>query len=206
MWFDHQIFFSEYESAFSKLSAPQLSGLDRMLGFVQLDPDVNDVRWVAYMLATVKHECGDTWQPITEWGKPDYFKQYDPVSDKATRLGNTVVGDGFKYRGRGFVQITGKGNYMKLGQRLALGSDLVTNPERVLDPLTAYRIMSVGMREGIFTGKSLKAYINDNGTDYLGARRIINGQDRAADIQGYAQKLEASLKASLQAQPEEAKV
>ena len=197
MWFNHQAVFTEYEKRFSPLSAPKLSGLDRLLGFVQLDPEVNDVRWVAYMLATVKHECGDTWQPINEWGKDSYFDQYEPGTSKGVRLGNTKPGDGLKFKGRGYVQITGRANYTTLGQRLGLGNGLVEQPERVLDPLTAYRIMSVGMREGLFTSKALRRYINDTATDYTGARRIINGQDQADKIATYATGMERALREGL---------
>ncbi|MES2072148.1 MAG: hypothetical protein V4488_17465 [Pseudomonadota bacterium] len=198
MWFNHQTFFSEYEKQFVPLSAPKLSGLDQLLGFVQLDPDVNDPRWVAYMLATVKHECADTWQPITEMGKDAYFDKYEVGTPLGIRLGNTRAGDGLRYKGRGYVQITGRANYASLSQRLALGKSLEDDPERTLDPLTAYRIMSTGMREGVFTGKSLKQYLNEAGTDYLAARRIINGQDQAGKIAAYAQGIEKALRLALQ--------
>lgn len=198
MWFNHQTFFTEYENGFKvRLSAPQVSGLDRLLGFVQLDSDVNDVRWVAYMFATVKHECADTWQPIPERGNDAWFRQYDPPSAKAKRLRNTQPGDGARFKGRGYVQLTGRGNYESMGAQMGLGNALTTDPDRALDPLTAYRVMSLGMRKGFFTGKKLADFINDNGTDYQDSRRIINGQDQAEKIQEYAKTLEAVLRASL---------
>ncbi|MGO4808256.1 hypothetical protein AB4156_01470 [Cupriavidus sp. 2MCAB6] len=197
MWFNHQTFYTAYEQAFAPLSAPKLSGLDRLLGFVQLDPDVVDVRWVAYMLATVKHECADSWQPITEFGKDSYFLQYERPP-KAGPLGNTQAGDGLRFKGRGYVQITGRGNYGKLSKRLGLGTSLVDDPERVLDPLTAYRIMSIGMREGVFTGKTLSAYLTGDKTDYVNARRIINRLDQADKIAGHAERLQDCLEGALQ--------
>jgi len=51
------------------------------------------------------------------------------------RLGNTEPGDGYKYIGRGYNQITGKYNYQKVGQRI--GVDLVSNPELLEDPRIA---------------------------------------------------------------------
>lgn len=197
MWFDHQKFFSVYQAALGKhLSASQLSGLDRLLGFVQIDSDINDVRWVAYMLATVKHECADTWQPIVEFGKPSYFKKYDPVSKTADRLGNTEVGEGEKFKGRGYVQITGKRNYTLMSEELHLGTQLVTDPDQALEPVTAYRIMSLGMRKGLFTRKNLSMYINGDTVDYISARRIINALDQAEKIAGYAEVLEKCLEAA----------
>lgn len=213
MWFNHQTFFTEYENGFNvRLSAPQVSGLDRLLGFVQLDPDVFDVRWVAYMFATVKHECADTWQPIPERGNDTWFKQYEMPSAKAKRLGNTQPGDGARYKGRGYVQLTGRANYASMGSQMGLGNALIDDPDRALDPLTAYRVMSLGMRKGFFTHKKLADFINANGADYLGARRIINGQDQADKIRGYSVILESALRASLtdadvpvqQAEPETA--
>jgi hypothetical protein len=198
MWFSHQAFFTEYENGFhARLSAPQVSGLDRLLGFVQLDPDVQDVRWVAYMFATVKHKCADTWQPIPERGNDAWFRQYDPPTAKSKRLGNTQIGDGARFKGRGYVQLTGRANYASMSTQIGLGNALTTDPDRALDTLTAYRVMSSGMRKGSFTGKRLADFINDKGADYLDSRRIINGQDQAAKIEGYAKTLEAVLRASL---------
>jgi hypothetical protein len=60
----------------------------------------------------------------------------------------------------------------------------------------AYRIASLGMRQGLFTGRKLATYINDAQCDYVNARRIINGTDRAQDIAGYAQTFETALRAA----------
>ena len=152
------------------------------------------------MLATVKHECGDTWQPIIERGPRSYFDQYETGSAKGTRLGNTNPGDGYRYRGRGYVQITGRGNYVRLTSVLALGPDanLERDPEHTLRPAIAYAIMSVGMRKGLFTGKKLSDYIvRGGGCDYRQARRIINGLDRAALIADYAATFEDILRTSM---------
>ena len=110
-------------------------------------------------------------------------------------MGNTQPGDGFKYRGRGYVQVTGRANYSHDGT--LLGLDLVGNPDLALQPDVAYRIASRGMKEGWFTGHRLAAYFPDVGPpDYLGARHIINGSDHAQDIAEIAQKMEAILDAA----------
>jgi hypothetical protein len=79
--------------------------------------------------------------------------------------------------------------------------DLEANPERAKDTLTAYRIMSLGMRDGLFTGRSLRHYINGAKCDYVNARRIINGTDKAQAIAGYAAKFERILRASAETAP-----
>lgn len=188
MKFNHTTFFNNYKGVYGKLNQTQVSGLDNLLGYIELDPDITDLRQAAYMLATVKHECADTYQPITEFGKKAYFNKYDAGTPIGKRLGNTVAGDGYLFRGRGYVQLTGRANYQNMSAALALGpdDDLVAHPDYALHPDIAYRIMSYGMRHGTFTGKKLNDYINGSVCDYKNARRIINGLDRAALIAGYA--------------------
>ena len=198
MKFDHPTFLSSYSAVYGQLSDSQSSGLDTLLGNIELDQDVTDLRWAAYMLATVKLECADTFMPITERGAQSYFDKYEPGTAIGKSLGNTQSGDGYLFRGRGYVQITGRTNYQNMSRRLALSGDddLVAHPDVALQADVAYRIMSFGMRRGTFTGKKLGDYINDAGCDYRQARRIINGLDRADDIAGYAASFESSLRSS----------
>lgn len=149
-----------------------------------------DLRWLAYMLATAYHETAHRMQPITEYGGRSYFDRYEGRRD----LGNTVAGDGYKFRGRGYVQLTGRRNYTLAGGKL--GVDLVASPDRALEPTLAAAIMFLGMSEGWFTGKELGDYINAAGADYLNARRIINGTDKALLIAGYAEAFHKALVAA----------
>lgn len=191
--FDSDSFFDQYQAAYSTLKPEVASGLSALLGFLAGDPDVTDVRWAAYMLATVKHECADRWRPIEEFGKGQGRPYGHPVTVTDTDgTQRTVV-----YYGRGYVQLTFQENYDKMSQALGLGNDLVLHPEHALEPETGYRIMSHGMRNGSFTGVGLKKYIHDDSCDYFNARRIINALDRADLIKGYAEKLEPILRASL---------
>ncbi len=198
MRFNHTTFFNGYRELFGKLNQTQLSGLDNLLGYIELDADVSDIRWVAYMLATLKHECADTFQPITERGAKSYFDKYEPGTKIGKNLGNTVKGDGYLYRGRGYVQITGRANYQKMTEKLSLtgDEDLILHPDSALHPDIAYKIMSFGMRTGAFTGKKLSDYINAAKCDYTNARRIINALDQADKIEGYAVNFETVLKNS----------
>lgn len=189
--FDANKFMTAYSVAFPTptLSSDSTDGLSVLLSNLGEDPDVTDIRWAAYMLATVKHECANTWRPIEEYGKGQNRPYGQPavVTDQnGTQYTNT-------YYGRGFVQLTWRMNYDKMGQALGLGNGLVLHPEHALEPTTAYHVMSYGMRHGSFTGKGLASYIQGDACDYLNARRIINGLDQADRIQGYAKTLESVL-------------
>lgn len=196
--FDRTDFFDAYRREFGLLKQKQVDGIDFILSSFESDTNIENIPSMAYMLATIKHETAETFEPITEYGGKSYFNRYDPVladssrrRESAKRNGNTVTGDGYKYRGRGYVQITWKNNYKRLGE--ALGYDLVKNPEKTLEPAIAYQILSYGMRKGAFTGKKLSDYISENNTDYINARRIINGTDKASVIKTYAQGFERLL-------------
>ena len=192
MPYDHQVFFTQYSQACGALSQSQHDGLDFLLSHIEQDTEITDVRWAAYMLATVKHECADRWQPIEEFGKG----KGQPYGTKVTMYdadGKPYVNC---YYGRGYVQLTWDYNYRNIGQTLGLGDDLLIHPELALEPETAYRIMSYGMTRGTFTGKKLSDYINGSACDYKNARRIINGLDKWALIKGYAETLEALLEKS----------
>ena len=193
--FDRSTFFEMFIEEFGAADSNALAGLNQLLDFFEEDPAITDTRIFAYMLATVKIECADTWRPIHERGSKSYFEKYEGI------LGNTAKGDGYKYRGRGYVQITGKGNYRKLSKRLGKGEDLVNNPDLALEPYTAYQIMSIGMQEGLFSGKGIRQYIGDSNTDYKGARWVINGQSSAETIAKWARKFEAILNSSLNIVP-----
>lgn len=136
---------------------------------------LSDVRFLAYMLATVLLECGAGMWPISEYGGGS--TRYAP------------------YYGRGFVQLTWQANYLKAGK--AVGVDLVASPERALELPIATAILFDGMLEGWFTNKRLSDYIHGAVCDYDGARRIINGTDKAATVAGYAARFELAIRSAL---------
>lgn len=186
----------------TSLSQAQVNGVEAILD--EAEKRGTPLRHVAYILATAYHESAHTMQAVREtlattddgairalegawkrgklpWVKTPYWRK---------------DADGKSWFGRGLVQITHKANYQKLG--LLIGVDLVKDPSAALVLSTAIKILFVGMELGSFTGKSLDDYISNGRTDfgrtdYEGARRIVNGTDKAALIAGYALAFEKAL-------------
>ncbi|MDC7684690.1 hypothetical protein PQU92_15500 [Asticcacaulis sp. BYS171W] len=179
-----------------KLKPKQVEGIEAILTAWQAD----DARELAYGLATAYHETGFTMQPVKEKGGAAYLKRlYDPQSTDPARAalarknGNTTPGDGVRYAGRGFVQLTWKANYKRMGE--VLGIDLIAEPDLALQSEIAAQILFVGMQRGLFSGKRLSDYFTAHRTDWIEARWIINGVDSASRIAGYAGHFHAALTA-----------
>jgi putative chitinase len=173
----------------------EVSGCEAILDAMAGQP----IAWCAYALATAYHETAHTMQPIKEYGGARYFfRMYDRQGQRpkvARNLGNTQPGDGAKFAGRGYVQLTGRANYQKAGDKLGL--DLVAQPDLTMRPDIAADIMREGMLHGWFTGKAFFSYLPavglPNRAAYVNARRIINGVDKAGPIADYAIKFETAL-------------
>lgn len=187
MKFDHTKFFDLYRKEFGRLTPPQISGIENLLIYIERDPEVNDLRWAAYMMATVKHECADKWQPIEEYGR-GVGKPYGKKVKVKGADGKEYL---IAYYGRGYVQLTWNEVYERMSRALGLGDELLIRPERAMEPEISYSIMSYGMRKGFFTGKKLADFIHDEVCDYKNARKIINGLDKWALIKEYAEKFES---------------
>jgi predicted chitinase len=177
----------------------QVDGLERFLDHFET-VDALLINQAAYVLATAWHETAATMQPITEYGSMEYIERlYDPIKaisaarrQRARQMGNVNEGDGWRYRGRGYVQLTWRNNYRKMGERL--GIPLEDQPELANDPLIAIQILWVGMQEGLFTGQRLSQHINAHQSGYIAARRVVNGLDQARLIAGYAVLFERALR------------
>lgn len=170
---DRENFYIKYKQEFGSLRQNQIDGINSILDEWDKNVDMSNINWLAYILATVKHETAETFQPIKEYGK-----------GKGRKYAKVINGN--IYYGRGFVQLTWDFNYIKLGKILNI--DLYNNPDLALDLKNATNIMFIGMKDGLFTGKKLSDYINDSIIDFHKSRKIINGLDKARLIESYAKK------------------
>jgi len=162
---------------------------------------VTNLNQVAYELATARRESHmGNW--MNEFGGNSYFEQhYGSNTKKGAELGNTQPHDGANFHGRGLVQTTGRTNYTnwteKLGkegfQHDGQAPDLVNHPDLAAQPDVAARIAVEGMRDAGFTKYKLGDFVNDKQTDYLHARRVINGMDAAPEIAAQATKFQGVL-------------
>ena len=172
-------FFAEVRRQFGPLNQTQVDGFNLLIPAIIRLP----IRHQAYILATVWHEVDKTMKPIEEYGKGK-GKAYGKPTGRYRKI----------YYGRGLVQLTWLENYMQADKRLKeLGLmdkslDLVKMPDLALNPTLAVHICVLGMTEGWFTKKKLSDYAT-----YKGMRYVVNGQDDADLIAGYAEKFERAV-------------
>ena len=163
-----------------KMTKKQVNGVSAILNEYRKNHSTLSLPALAYILATVHHETGTTFQGIDEWGKgkgKDYGRKI-----RMDRRPYTTPDK--LYFGRGFVQLTWYENYEKAGKKL--GIDLLNKPELALDLDIGVKILFIGMIEGWFTGRKISTYFTPAKNDFINARRIINGKDKALLIAGYA--------------------
>jgi len=222
-YIDKPKFYAAYRKQFGSLKESTVATLEAIIDvFNQNSSLERDTEKKAYMLATVRHECGPEMKPITEnmnytsalrivqvWPSrfskataQAYVRNPEKLGNSvyANRLGNgnASSGDGYRYRGRGIgAQFTGKVNYEKFSKLFNV--DLVNNPDLALDLTLGAKILYKGCTEGLFTGVSLSNYINASGVDYKNARRVVNA-DVALNgnrIAAEAKKFELIIQTSL---------
>lgn len=202
----------------TSLSQGQVSGIEAILDAGGSYP----LAHLAYALATAYGETGRKMQPVEEnlnysakripqvfsakrlqgrspaslAGNPELLANTVYGGDWGRRnLGNTREGDGWRYRGRGLPQVTGRANYAKIGRLVR--KDLEGNPDLMLSPAVAAQSLLVAMRDGIYTGSKFADYLPGSGPatrdQFRKARHIINGQFAADDYAGYAVAFQTAL-------------
>lgn len=120
------------------IKAPE-HGEEVLQNFYTLFPkyDITNEKRIAAFLAQAAHETGG-FKWFTEQGDKSYFDKYEPHTPLGKQLGNTEAGDGYKYRGRGIFQLTGRANYKHYSE--LLGIDLINNPDKASKPALACQI------------------------------------------------------------------
>ena len=157
---------------------PDWTGGDKLAAVEAIKQEANrqnitEPSQVAYILATVDHETNGSFQPVEEGY---YLGESAAAYQKTLRY--------YPYYGRGYVQLTWAENYHKYSA--LTGLDLLNQPDWVMRPEVSLFILIDGMKRGIFTGRSLDDFTTANRLDFVEARRIINGRDRAEEIAGLA--------------------
>ncbi len=184
----------------SILNNPGRATIEGILDLSELQWSQPDKRKIAYILGTAYRESWYTMTPIREAKcnsdkcvvdainklmkkKPEKYK---------TNYALPLKENGKSYYGRGLVQITGPENYRRVGRAIGMDDQLYENPDLALDIDTAIKVIVVGMDRGVFTdGKhTLGMYFNDEKTDWINARKIVNGgsMDNAPITAFYAKK------------------
>lgn len=201
---DHAAFFLGHRARFGPLRLHQVDGLAFLLKSFAADSRWEDIRHTAYALATIRRETGisrggvpQMYLPVEEAGSKTYLSKYYLRPSLRRNLGNIKLSDAWVYKGRGYVQITGRANYTRFAGLLDL--PLLDQPELALEPQHAFNIMTRGMHEGLFTGKKLTDYIQvpyNSQFSYYYARKIINALDHAREIAVDAVIMEGILRTS----------
>lgn len=199
---DRRFFFDSARDTLFKgtLDQPQVDGMTAILDFWEARMPDADPRWLAYILATAFHETAFTMQPVREtlaatdaraveilenayasgklsWVKTPYWRPDE---------------DGKSWLGRGLVQLTHKRNYEAMS--VLTGLDLVAEPDRAMEMDAAVSILIEGMVQGSFANHKLADHLNETTDDWVNARRIVNGTDRAEKLAGYGKTFLAAIR------------
>lgn len=164
------------EFGLKSLSQKQVEGFEAI--FDEADKQNTPKEYLDYILATIWHEVGATMQPIEEIGK-----------GKGLRYGKRVWYDGRVYTdiphifyGRGLTQNTWRDIYLALTNANNKGWDFVHYPHLLLTMECSVWATFYAMQKGLYTGRKLSHYFDDGLENPVGARKIINGTDKAEKI------------------------
>ncbi len=139
---------------------------------------ITDRPMVLMALATIRAET-EGFVPISEGisrfnTRTTPFDLYDAGTEKARDLGNTRPGDGPAFKGRGYIQLTGRFNYTRIG--LQVSADLVGDPELANNPATAGLILAQFLKN---KETAIRAALASD--DLRQARKLVNGGSHGFD-------------------------
>ena len=193
--------FDILRNSFGKLNQSQVDAINHIVDIMDKDKGITYPQG-AYILATTWHETATTMLPIAEYGKGQgrpygTWQRNSKGELYAYKNGNrnTVYLQSeypHLYYGRGETQNTWFDNYEKLSK--VFNVDFLNNPDLLLTQEWSTPVTIYSMKNGLYTGKKLSDYINQSKKDYMNARKIINGMDKASLIASYAETFEKALR------------
>jgi len=175
--FNNEFTLDQLKAILPKVGGAKAVAYLPILNKVLKEFDINTPARAAAFIAQLAHESGQFRFFEEIWGPTPTQKRYEPPSSLATALGNTEPGDGYKYRGRGPIQITGRANYRTYGR--LLGIDLENNPDLAATPEVGFRLA------GAFWKRRGLNELADKGDFREITRRINGGYNGLEDRQRY---------------------
>lgn len=182
---DRAFFAAHYPKPSGKpLTANRLAGFEALFDAWDELPHLDYLDWLAYAMATAWHETGATMEPVREGFAKTDAEAYTKVTAYCAKQGIENYAkrhaNGMSYYGRGYVQLTHAYNYKTMGARLGLGTALYDDPDKVMVPAVAAKILLLGLMEGSFRPKAGKLidYFNSTERDWFNARDLINGDKK----------------------------
>lgn len=193
--------FKHIREKLGRLTQKQVDGINRYVDAMHEDKGITYAQ-AAYILATVWHETAREMEPIEEYGKGKgrpygtWYKNRkgEQYSFKNGKRDSVYLYSEYPhlYYGRGDTQNTWFDNYEKLSK--VFNVDFLNQPELLLTDEWSTKVTIYSMKNGLYTGKRLDDYIYQSKKDYVNARRIVNGTDRAKLIAEYAADFEYALR------------
>mgnify|MGYP001551198875 CR=1 FL=1 len=193
--------FAIIRESLDRLTESQVAAFNHIVSAINADKSISYPQ-AAYILATIWHETAQTMLPIAEYGKGKGRPYGTWLKNSKGQL--YCYKDGSKssvylheeyphlYYGRGETQNTWFANYEKLSK--VFNVDFLRNPDLLLTQEWSTPVTIYAMKNGLYTGRKLSDYIHQSKKDYVNARRIINGTDKANLIAGYANIFERALR------------
>lgn len=201
MQLDRRVFFDLVRTKLfgGRLTSGQVEGLTAILDGWSARAAQGGSDPLAYVLATAFHETAATMQPVRETLAASDRTAIARLEQAfaAGKLGSVRTPywrpdeNGRSWLGRGLVQLTHRRNYEAMSE--LTGIDLVTDPGRAMEMPVSVAILIEGMRRGSFTGHKLGDYFGPGRSDWTGARKIINGNDRAELVARHARTFAEAL-------------
>lgn len=134
--------------------------------------NINTDLRMAHFLAQVAHETAELAH-VKEIGNADYCHKYE-VGNLGRMLGNTRKGDGYKYKGRGFLHLTGRANYQAYTDSKYCVGDVVANPKLLEQPIGA-------VKSGMWYWLTRRLNPAADKDDVVAVTKLINGGTNGLD-------------------------